>query len=138
MTEHIVHQPLPRQTQLVADAIGRDRAMYLAYNWKRLPSCNPKRPRRISIYIPAKLTLDHELVRVMGWNDAEKLVKAFRGEILEISMCSNVSRGWRDTAIRRLAKDARMKPAELATWFDISERHVRNVLKEIPTEERLH
>ena len=134
MSATIMHKPLPAQTQLVADVIGRDRALYLVRNWKRMSSSCAKRPERICIYIPEKLTVDHELVRVMGWPDAAKLVKAFRREILELSMCDDIQRGWRNQAICRLAREAKMKPPELSEWFEISERQVRNVLKEIPTE----
>jgi hypothetical protein len=138
MTQIIVHKPLPARTQLIADVIGRDRALYLVTHWKKTATSNPKQPEWICIYIPHNLKPDHELVRVMGWSDAAKLVKAFRGEILSLSTCEEVFRDWRNQAIRRLAREQKMKTAELAEWFDIGERQVRNVLREMPIEARYH
>ncbi|HEV2679427.1 MAG TPA: hypothetical protein VGV14_02910 [Rhodanobacter sp.] len=138
MIDNLMHKPLPAQTQVVADVIGRDRALHLVRHWKRTRSSSAKRPERLCVYIPATLPIDHELVRVMGWSDATKLVAAFRGEILELAMCDDIHRDWRNQAIRRLACDAKMKAPELSEWFEISERQVRNVLREIPTEARAH
>lgn len=121
-------QELPLQTQLIADVVGRDRALYLVRNWKRTRTGNPKQPTRICVYIPLKISADHELARVMGLDDASKLVRAFRGEILHLSTCEEVFRNHRNYAIRRLAREAKMKPRELSEWFEISERQVRNVL----------
>lgn len=135
---HNVHKPLPKSTQQIADVIGRDRALHLVRTWKKTLSGNAGQNfDRVCIYIPAKLPLDHELVRVLGYPDAAKLVAEFRGEILYLSTCEDLFRGWRNQAIRRLARDG-LKPPELAEWFDISDRQVRNVLREIPIEARIH
>lgn len=132
----MIEKTLPSQTQIIADVIGRGRALYLVQNWKRTKTSNPKQPTRVCIYFPAKLTPDHELVRVMGCDDAAKLVAAFRGEILSLSTCDEVFRDWRNQAIRRLARDAKMKVPELSEWFEISERQVRNVLKSVNPKRR--
>lgn len=121
-------EPLPARTQQVADVIGRDRALYLVRTWRRTRSTNPN-AQQLSIYIPAKLKPDreHELVRVMGWDDASKLVAAFRGEILNLSTCDGVQRAWRDQAIRRQAEQG-LKAKALAHLFDMTDRQVRRIV----------
>lgn len=138
MNDSMMHKPLPSRTQLIADVIGRDRALFLVRNWKKTLTSNPKQKEWVCIYIPKNLTPDHELVRVMGWSDAAKLVKAFRGEILSLSTCEDVFRSWRNLSIQRLHKEQGLKPVDLAEWFEISERQVRNILKEMPIEVRVH
>jgi hypothetical protein len=137
MYEYIIHKPLPARAQLVADVIGRERTLYLVRNWKKTLTSNPKQREWVCIYIPKKLPLDHELVKVMGWPDAEKLVRAFRGEILTLSNCAEVDRMWRNASIRRL-HDEGHSTATLAEWFDMTDRQVRNVLKEMPIEATIH
>ncbi|MDR3445732.1 hypothetical protein [Dyella sp.] len=137
MNDSMMHKPLPSRTQLVADVIGRERALFLVRNWKRTLSTNPK-AQILSIYIPVKLSPDHELVRVMGWPDASKLVAAFRGEILNLSTCEDVFRSWRNMAIRELHAEQGLKPQDLAEWFELTDRQVRNILREIPSEARVH
>ncbi|MGO4521131.1 Mor transcription activator family protein [Dyella sp. 2RAF44] len=132
-------KPLPARTQVVADVIGRERALYLVGNW---PKCynrheGARAPQRLSIYIPATLTPDHALVNMLGWQDAEKLHKAFRGEILNLAYCTELFRDHRDASIRRLYGEGN-STAQLAEWFDITPRQVRNIVKEIPREVTIH
>lgn len=123
MNTRISHETLPFRTRQVADVIGVERALYLVANWKRTKCSNPKQPERLCIYIPATLPVDHELVRVMGWNDAQKLVNAFRGEILHLSTCADVFKAWRNDAIVHLHKTG--VPAKtIAQQFNISARTV--------------
>ena len=130
-----VHRKLPSHAQQVADVIGQDRLLHLVSCWKRTSSGGPD---QLCMYVPEVLTPDHRLVSVLGWADASKLVKAFKREILYLPYCSSVFKSWRNQAIRRLAREANMKAPELSEWFDISERQVRNVLKEISLEATIH
>jgi hypothetical protein len=124
MSTRISHPTLPYQTRLVADVIGVERALYLVANWRRTNIANSKHyGERICIYVPATLPVDHELVRVMGWNDAQKLVQAFRGEILQLSTCADVFKAWRNDAIAHLHKTG-VPSKKIAEHFKISPRTV--------------
>src|SRR5262245_26215228 len=119
---------LPKSTQEIADVIGRARALYLV---GQLPdSYRDSRGRYdgcACLYIPAKLQPQHPLVRMIGWPDAQRLVKAFGGEILWPSKCSELIRDWRDANIRRLSASG-MRVQELAEWFNLSDRMIRNII----------
>lgn len=123
MNTRISHPNLPFRTQQVADVIGVERALYLVANWKRTKCSNPKQRERLCIYVPASLPVDHELVRVMGWHDAQKLVNAFRGEILHLSTCADVFKSWRNDAIVHLHKSG-VPSRKIAEEFKMSVRTV--------------
>lgn len=132
---------LPRSVQEIADVIGRDRALYLigqlptcAIRDNRYPGAKSLRPM---LYVPTvrRLAPDHSLVAILGWNDAEKLCRHFGGEILQPANCIEIYRPFRDRNISRMASEG--VPLKLvAAWFDVTDRHVRTVRREIPQEER--
>jgi hypothetical protein len=126
---------LPKSTQELADVIGRERALFLV---GQLPDSYRDSRGRFDgcacLYIPAKLHPMHPLVRMIGWHDAQRLVRAFGGEILWPSKCADLIREWRDANIRRLSADG-LKVQQLAEWFGLSDRMIRNILaKEIAPE----
>lgn len=129
---------LPSSVQEIADVIGRERTLYLI---GLLPRCYVKDSRkadvpkggvseRVLLYVPKNLEPDHQLVKILGWHDAQRLVQAFGGEMLSPANCRDVYRPHRDQAIRRLRADG-VPPAMIAEWFGMSERRVWQVL-EIP------
>lgn len=88
------------------------------------------------LYVPTlrRLNPDHALVAILGWNDAERLCRCFGGEILQPANCAEIYRPFRDSNISRLA--AQGVPLKLvAEWFNVTDRHVRTVRREIPQEE---
>ena len=121
---------LPKSVQEIAEVIGRERALYLI---GQLPSCG-RRAWRVSLYIPKRLPLDHPLIELIGWSDAEKLVKAFPGEILQPSTCRSIQMGYRNKSIKKLARMG-MSVELLAESFTLSPRQIRNILKEEKTPE---
>lgn len=136
---------LPTSVQEIADVIGDERALFLI---GRLPRCytpgktgsswdSGKRigAERVIMYVPKRLDMDHQLVRIMGWADAQKLVNAFGGEILCPATCTSVYRPFRDENIVRIIQEGAPVPM-VAAWFSVSERHVKNLIREIPQEER--
>lgn len=129
---------LPTSVQEIADVIGSDRALYLV---GQLPKCysgiEGKRGVRVILYVPKRLKPDDNLVRILGWHDAMRLVNAFGGEILQPASCAEIYRDFRDRSIIRMSRDG-MKTADIAKLMDVSDRHVRNLLREIPQEERSH
>lgn len=115
--------------------IGRERALFLV---GQLPDSYRDSRGRFDgcacLYIPAKIHPNHQLVRMIGWQDASRLVRAFGGEILYPSKCAELIREWRDANIRRLNLKG-MKVQELAEWFGLSDRMIRNIIsKEIAPE----
>ena len=123
----------------IAEVIGRDRALYLI---GRLPKTYPPSTRtkngateRVILYVPKSLRPDHSLVQILGWHDAMKLVRVFGGEILQPANCREVYRRFRDRSIRAFLI-AGYPPNYIAEMMGVSDRHVKNLLREIPQEER--
>lgn len=131
---------LPESAQELADVIGTERALFLI---GQLPRSYRKRngvqcgESTVVLYVPKAIRPDHPLVQMIGWHDARRLVKAFGGEILKPATCSDVYRRFRDASIVHLAADG-VKTPTIADWMQVSERHVRNVLREKPQEELSH
>jgi hypothetical protein len=123
---------LPKATQEIADVIGRARALYLVGALPRA-YLGPANGSRVNLYIPATLKPSHPLVALLGWVDAMKLVAHFGGEILYPSKCDEIIREHRDMSIRRLHAEG-VGSSKIAEWFGISDRQVRNIVKEIQHE----
>ena len=125
---------LPKSAQEIADVIGRDLALYLIGRLPRAYSqCHPS--GQVILYVPKTLSADHPLVGIIGWHAAMKLVRAFGGEILQPAPCALLYRDFRDRSIRRLLAQ-NFPPQLLAEWFDVCERHVRNIARESAQEDR--
>lgn len=129
-------KPLPRSVQEIADVIGRDRALYLVGQLPRYEVKDRRqasRSSRLFLYVPtlSRLTFEHDLVRMMGWRDAEKLARHFGGELLHPAPCSEFYRSFRDRSILALLSDG-MTVDDVARVIGVSDRHVRNVMRENP------
>lgn len=130
---------LPASVQEIADVIGRERALYLI---GQLPRCiagaSGKQSARVILYVPtvARLGAAHQLVRILGWNDAVKLCQHFGGEILQPANCSEIYRRYRDQSIRGMAA-AGGTANQISAVMGVSARFVRMVVaSENPPEER--
>jgi hypothetical protein len=120
----------------IADVIGRERALYLI---GKLPRCfcksNGSAQREyVVMYVPKQVSTSHNLVKILGWKDANRLVMHFGGEILYPPNCSAIYRQYRDASIIRLHSEG-MAKADIITLMQVSERHVRNLIKEKPQED---
>lgn len=130
---------LPASVQEIADVIGSDRALYLV---GQLPRCYQTRKDskstswHVILYVPKQLKPDHQLVQVLGWHDAVRLVNAFGGEILQPASCAHIYKRFRDQSIIRMAGEG-MKTAEIAELMEVSDRHVRNLLRQEKAQEEL-
>jgi hypothetical protein len=136
---------LPRSVQEIADVVGEEKALFLI---GKLPRCHTpgksgrswdsgKRvgAERVVMYVPKRLDLDHQLVRILGYVNAQKLVDAFGGEIMCPATCASIYKPFRDEHIVRVIQEG--VPVNMAAdWFQVSERHIKNLLREIPQEER--
>lgn len=125
--------------QEIAEVIGVNAALLLV---GQLPRCYPPSTKtgrgateRVILYVPERLRPDHRLVEILGWKDAQRLVDAFGGEILQPGNCADVYRQWRDESIGRLFAQG-VDTRTLAEWFGLSERHVKNLAREKPQEEK--
>lgn len=125
---------LPASVQEIADVIGRETALYLI---GQLPTCyagaDGKRSTRVILYVPKRLPPNHRLVEILGWHTALQLVEGFGGEILQPANCQEVYRRFRDSEARRLVTEG-LTATQLAEVMAVSERHIRNIAKEIPQE----
>ena len=81
------------------------------------------------MYVPKDLKPNHDLVRILGWPDAVKLVAAFGGEILNPASCAEVYRAFRDKSALAMVA-AGMTPREASEALGVSDRHVRNLKRE--------
>ncbi len=116
--------PLPESVAEIAEVIGRDQALHLIGS---LPQSG-SRAWRVCIYVPKRLpSVDHKLVRILGWKDANRLVRAFSGMILQPSNCRNIVRAARNRRIREMAKEG-YSVREIAHGVDLSIYRVREIL----------
>lgn len=124
-------------TQDIADVIGRDAALYLVGQLPRVATidrrtgyANGSRP---FLYVPTvrRLTPDHLLVRILGYPMAERLCRHFGGDILQPPMCDDIYRPFRNAGIRRVVSEG-VPVAMVAEWFGMTDRQVRNIVREIP------
>lgn len=123
---------LPNSVQEIADVIGRERALFLIGKLPRCVAGAPgKQSSRVILYVPTaqRLPADHELVRILGWNDAVKLCKAFGGEILQPANCAEIYRRYRDDQILRMAADGQ-NAAYIAATVSVTPHHVRAILRD--------
>jgi hypothetical protein len=121
---------LPASVQEIAEVIGRDKALYLI---GQLPQCG-KRSWRVVLYVPKRIDASHQLVRWLGWKDANRLVAEFGGEILQPSNCKHLHLALRNRVIVQMASEG-LAPAVIAEAMQITSRQVRNILAEKPPEE---
>jgi hypothetical protein len=125
-----MQQPrLPTSAQEIADVIGRERALYLVGT---LPSYTAgaigKKSKRISFSVPtlSRLRDDHDLVRILGRADAEKMCRAFGGENLYPANLAEVYRRYRTKMMRLMVSEQGMSVSLVADMLDVSARTVRN------------
>lgn len=125
---------LARSVQEIADVIGRERALYLI---GQLPRCyagvEGKKSSRVMLYVPtvARLTLTHELVRILGYNDAVKMCKHFGGEILQPANCAEIYKRYRDNMVRQFISEG-MTAAQVAAIMLMNVQYVRQLVRETP------
>ena len=87
-----------------------------------------KKSPKVILYVPKRLPPDHQLVEILGFPTAQKLVDAFGGEILYPANCRFVFDRHRNAAVRQMI-DAGARLPVVACLFGITERHVRNITR---------
>lgn len=125
-----MNNDLPQSVMEIVEIIGREQALRLIGS---LPQSG-SRKWRVCLYVPKALqSLDHPLVKVLGWADAKKLVSHFSGEILQPSNCKFLARRVRNRRMFEM-REAGHGFSEIARAFDMSPRQVREILKGEPPE----
>lgn len=122
----------PQSVQEIADAIGRDEALSLIRQLPRAYSKGHPSGQPI-LYVPQSIAPDHALVTLIGFVAAEKLARAFGGEILYPAACIDIDRAARNSQIARLLREGASE-IEVARLFGLSDRHIRNIRREIAPE----
>jgi hypothetical protein len=117
---------LPASLRPIAAVIGLPRALLLATSW---PSYQAGGGKRVSVYVPAgMLDRDHRLVQLLGSTAAQRLAKAFPGEILQLPAIG----GRLGLAARRAAiledHQRGIPVREIARLAGITERSVRRIV----------
>ena len=123
---------LPETLRDIAEVIGREAAVRLAEGMRPIteegkPASTGSRPRRLMIYVPRRLTPDHPLVGLLGWTIALKLQRSHTNLIIEIPLCADLMRAYRDHCIAEMARGGGDVGA-VASWFQLHERSVRDIL----------
>ena len=116
-------RPLPESVQEIADVIGRDQALTFI---GQLPQAG-KRKWRVCVYIPKTLSPDHKLVEMLGYRDAERMVRAFSGMILQPSNCRYLEREARWRRVLELSAEGVIED-EIADQLDLSASRVREII----------
>jgi hypothetical protein len=120
-----------REATAIAEVIGRDAALRLigqAPRWPRHDRAGNRLPGEwVVLYVPSTLPPDHFLARAIGWEAASRLVRMFGGEVLQPGNCRGLYYDFRNRSIKQLHGEG-VPVAQLAEWFDVSERHVRNLV----------
>jgi hypothetical protein len=124
------YMKLPGSAQEIADVIGREKTLFLIGKLERSPS----RSWRVNLYIPKRMPLNHWLIELLGFDDAEKLRREFGGMILQPSNCQHVHRDFRNREVCRMAAEG-MHAHQIAPAVGLTPRQVRNILAERPPEE---
>ena len=77
---------LPKSVREIAEVIGIEQTIRLISQLPTYQRPDRKSPTLI-MYVPKRLPLDHELIDMIGYRDAQKLVRVFGGEILYPCNC---------------------------------------------------
>lgn len=114
---------LPRTVQEIADVIGRERALYLIGQLPKLwvPS---QQYHKVILYVPKRIKPSDQLVQILGWNDANKMVQHFGGEMLHPANCEYIYRRFIHRSIQTMHSDG-MDTKEIAELLGVSERTVK-------------
>lgn len=115
---------LPKSVQQIADVIGSEKALRLV---RQLPPCG-KRDRRRNLYIPkpARLTVNHRLVGLLGWDDALALCQSLGGQTVQPALCRYLERAMNNRRILALRDIGKTVP-EIADTLMMSEKWVEAV-----------
>ena len=120
-------------TRAIAAVLGRRRALEIAGAlMKRVPPSkgNGRAGRMACVYVPVSLARGEatRLIEAAGREDAEKLIRAFRGETLWVSACHNLMLRHRNDAIRE-QRNSGASTKFLAASFGLTQREIWRICR---------
>ncbi|ENG6107231.1 hypothetical protein [Serratia marcescens] len=121
-SEVCMQQSLSLCVQEIADVIGRERALYLIGQLPRIHIAS-RQYSKVILYVPKRLTPEHALIKILGRDDADKLVNAFGGENLHPGNCEYLYRDFLHRTIKRMRGEG-VRTRDIAALLGMSERNV--------------
>jgi hypothetical protein len=123
LTINIDIKILPYVVQDIANLIGLSATLSLVDHYKGR-----------SMWIPAEFKPDHVLCKIIGPENAVKLIDQYHGETIEIPKCDHAIRVLRNQKII----DSDKSQSQLATEWNLTVRQIRNIqgIKNIGYDER--
>lgn len=110
-------ESLPPSIQAVAEVVGLPATLRIVESYGG-----------IRLWVPKTIGEDHELMQLIGRDQAMSLVSVFGGEVLSVPRCASAIRELRDEAIRE-ARSAGEPVAKLARRHGLTERQVFTILQ---------
>ncbi|MBF0417011.1 MAG: hypothetical protein HQL86_02025 [Magnetococcales bacterium] len=112
----VCQEELPESLREIRDVIGWPATMALVNAMGGL-----------KVIVPKKLTLDHLLVGILGWEAASKLSEVYAGEVIKIPRAISALRCLRDREILRRYDDGE-KAAALAREYQLDLRTIERII----------
>lgn len=113
------NKDLPKSVREIADVIGRQEALFLIGQLPtRYSGKEGRESTRVNLYVPKRLNPTHQLVRILGWHNANRLVRAFGGEILYPGNCQQIYQHYRRQTILRMLNEGQ-KRADIAKLLKV-------------------
>ncbi len=108
---------LPQSLREVADVVGLTAAARLAESWGG-----------IRLYVPEKITPEHEISRVIGYDAARLLSQVFARETLSVPRAAAGLRKVRNKEMQQQYNNG-ISAARLALQYGMTERQVYDIVK---------
>lgn len=110
----------------VAEVIGRQKALYLVSQCPKYKSEKRTGVGQLFLYVPqaTRLKMDHNLVTILGYEDAHRLCLVFGGELLVLSQCKHILIKNRNVGIKSMFEQG-FRIDEIAKYFNLSTRTVQ-------------
>lgn len=124
---------LPDSVQEIVDVIGYEKTRALI-TYAREHLYRGARSWRVCFYVPRfRMPLDHWLVRLLGYQDAERMRREFGGLIMQPSNLEQYDRQVRNEGIKRRGADGETA-VQIARHYQLTPRRVSGILSENPPE----
>ena len=104
------HSDLPVEVALIADIIGRERALYLA-----------GKTESTYLTIPQCPSSNHKLVQLLSLEEAKKLSREYTGWVFKMPSCRAIEMRWQQKAMNYLFSQGLTMP-DIAEIFLVSRK----------------
>lgn len=109
----------------IAEVLGRQKTLYLVSHCPRYKVEKRQGIGQLLLYVPKlkNFDLNHNLVKIMGYEDAYKLSRHFGGELLVLSQCKRIILKKRNIGIKSMLQQG-FKKEQVAEFFNLTTRTV--------------